>query len=165
MLERKPETNPLEWRKRPIPTHPRNISDEAWSVYRDIGFSHCDPAGIVYTPRFIDLVNGVIEELFLKELKIDYHKTILKDRVGLGYASVDTDFFAPATMGDRLLFTPIITHIGRCSAIFHVHCVRDVREIMACRLVMVTTSLNTNQAISIPAALKEALQSYKDRCR
>ena len=54
-------------------------------------------------------------------------------------------------MGDRLSFTVLIEHIGRTSIIFSVHCVREIEEMMRCRLVMVTTSLNTNSAINIPA--------------
>ncbi len=154
-----------ENRKRAVPIHPREIPDEAWSVYRDIRFSDCDPAGIVYTPRFIDIVNGTIEELFLKELRIDYHAMIQRDRVGLGYASVDTDFFRPALMGDRVSLTPLVASVGRSSIVWNVHCVREITEIMRCRLVMVTTSLDTHQPISIPASLKTALLSYQDKCR
>jgi acyl-CoA thioesterase FadM len=35
---------------------------------------------------------------------------------------------------------------------------------MRCRLVMVTTSLSTRNAINIPPALKEALSAYKQMC-
>lgn len=152
-------------RERPLPLHPRYLSDDAWTTKRNVRFSDCDPAGIVYTPRFIDMANGVIEDFFLDRLRIDYHALIQKDRVGLGYKSVDTDFFRPAFMGDRLHFTVTMEHIGRTSIIFVIHCVREIEEIMRCRLVMVTTSLNTNNAINIPPDLKDALIAYRDSCR
>ena len=152
-------------RERPVPIHPRYFSDDAWATLRTVRFSDCDPAGIVYTPRFIDLVNGVIEDFFIGQLRIDYHALIRTDRIGLGYKSVDTDFFKPAFMGDRLSFTVLIEHIGRTSVIFSVHCVREIEEVMRCRLVMVTTSLNTNSAINIPVNLKDALTAYRDACR
>jgi acyl-CoA thioesterase FadM len=151
-------------RERPVPLHPRYLPDDAWSAPRTVRFSDCDPAGIVYTPRFIDMVNGVIEDFFNEELQINYYEMIGAKRVGLGYASVDTDFFKPSFMGDRLTFTPIVVHIGRSSAIFLVHCHRGADEIMRCRLVMVTTSLNTNAAISMPIELREALVAYQDNC-
>ena len=152
-------------RERPVPLHPRYLSDDAWSTPRTVRFSDCDPAGIVYTPRFIDMVNGVIEDFFAGQLRIDYHALIRTDRVGLGYKSVDTDFFEPAFMGDRLSFTVLIEHIGRTSIIFSVHGIREIEEVMRCRLVMVTTSLNTHNAINIPADLRDALAAYRDRCR
>jgi 4-hydroxybenzoyl-CoA thioesterase len=152
-------------RDRALPIHPRYFPDDAWSTIRMVRFSDCDPAGILYTPRFVDLVNGVVEDFFPARLRIDYHALIQTERVGLGYKSADCDFFKPALMGDRLQFTVIVEHIGRTSVIFSIHCVREIEEIMRCRLVMVTTSLNTHNAITIPRPLKDALTSYKDICR
>jgi 4-hydroxybenzoyl-CoA thioesterase len=152
-------------RERPMPLHPRYLPDDAWTTKRNVRFSDCDPAGIVYTPRYIDMANGVIEDFFIDRLGINYHDVIQKDRVGLGYKSVDTDFFKPAFMGDRLNFTVVIEHIGRTSIIFVIHCVRELEEVMRCRLVMVTTSLNTNNAINIPPDIKDALIAYRDSCR
>ena len=151
-------------RDRALKIHPREYPDEAWSTRRIVRFSDCDPAGIVYTPRFIDLVNGVVEDLFLERLRINYHG-LIRDGVGLGYRSVDIDFFRPALMGDRLEFIPLIEHIGRTSVIFSIHCVREVEEIMRCRLVMVTTGLNTHSARDIPGPIKDALIAYQESCK
>jgi acyl-CoA thioesterase FadM len=63
-----------------------------------------------------------------------------------------------------LQFTVLVEHVGRTSVIFSVHCVREIEEIMRCRLVMVTTSLNTRNAIALPPALKDALCAYRDMC-
>lgn len=150
-------------RERPVQIHPRYLPDAAWTTMRTVRFSDCDPAGIVYTPRFIDLINGAIEDFFVQRLRLDYH-ALIKDGLGLGYKSVDTDFFLPALMGDRLGFTVLIEHIGRTSIIYSVHCVREVTEIMRCRLVQVTTSLNTHNPVSMPANVKDALTAYREAC-
>ena len=152
-------------RDRALPIHPRYFPDDAWTTMRMVRFSDCDPAGILYTARFVDLVNGVVEDFFLARLHVSYHDLIQKEHIGLGYKSADCDFFRPALMGDRLQFTVLVEHIGRTSVIFSIHCVREIEEIMRCRLVMVTTSLNTHNAITIPRPLKDALISYKDNCR
>ena len=154
-----------EGRPRSYPIHPRELPDGAYTTRLNIRFSHCDPAGIVYTPRFFDIINSVIEDFFTHELNINYYDMIGKRRVGLGFASVDSDFFRPAFMGDRLAFTPLITRLGRCSIIYSVHCFRELEEVMRCRLVIVTTSLNTNRAISMPQDLRTALVAYQDNCR
>ena len=152
-------------RERALPIHPRYYPEDAWTVIRMVRFSDCDPAGILYTPRFVDMVNGVVEDFFLARLRISYHDLIQNERIGLGYKSADCDFFKPALMGDRLQFIVLVEHIGRTSVIFSVHCVREIEEIMRCRLVMVTTSLSTHNAITIPRPVKEALTAYKDNCR
>ena len=151
-------------RGRALPIHPREYPEDAWVAKRSVRFSDCDPAGIVYTPRFIDLVNGVIEDLFVQRLRINYHG-LIQDGVGLGYKSVDVDFFRPAQMGDNIEFIPLVEHIGRTSVIFSVHCVREIEEIMRCRLVMVTTGLNTHSARNIPSQVKTALIAYQESCK
>ena len=32
----------------------------AWRITVPVRFSHCDPAGIVYFPRYFDMINGVV---------------------------------------------------------------------------------------------------------
>ena len=132
---------------------------------RLIRFSHCDPAGIVYTPRFVDLMNGAVEDFFPGALGLDYYRFIRDERVGLGYAKLDCDFFRPGLMGDQLVFSVVLDRIGGASATFIVHAHRREDEIVRGRLVMVTTSLDEHRAIALPDALRGALFAYQDRCR
>ena len=36
----------------------------AWRITVPVRFSHCDPASIVYFPRYFDMINGVVEDWF-----------------------------------------------------------------------------------------------------
>ena len=137
----------------------------AFSTPRLIRFSHCDPAGIVYTPRFVDLMNGAVEDFFPGALGLDYYRFIRDEKVGLGYAKLDCDFFRPGLMGDRLVFSVVVGRIGGASATLTVHAHRGEDEIVRGRLVMVTTSLTEHRAIALPDALRTALLAYQDRCR
>ena len=88
----------------------------AWRTTILVRFAHCDPAGIVYYARFFDMMNGAIEDWFSQSLGLDYHAFIGPRRIGLGYAKADADFFAPATMGDRLTFAVLVDRIGGASS-------------------------------------------------
>jgi acyl-CoA thioesterase FadM len=132
---------------------------------RQIRFSHCDPAGIVYTPRFVDLMNGVIEDFFPQALGLDYYRFIRDERIGLGYVKLDCDFFLPGLMGDQLVFSVVVGRIGGASATLVVHGHRGEDELVRGRLVMVTTSLAAHRPIPLPADLRTALTAYQDRCR
>jgi 4-hydroxybenzoyl-CoA thioesterase len=152
-------------RERALPAHPRYFPEDAWTTMRMVHFSDCDPAGSLTMPRFVDMAGGVVEEFFQARLRINFRDLIEIERITLGHKSADCDVFKPALMGDRLQFTILVEHIGRTSLIFSIHCVREIEEIMRCRLVMVTASVNTHSAITIPRAVKDALTSYKDNCR
>lgn len=149
---------------RPRPAGPDTLPAGAWRAPRMVRFSDCDPAGIVYTPRFVDMINGVIEDFFPEALGLDYH-AILRGGVGLGYAKLDCDFFSPGLMGDRLEVAVVVGRIGGASAHFTVHIHRGDDELLRCRLVMVSTSLASKAAIPLPPAVREALTAYQDRCR
>lgn len=129
-----------------------------------VRFSHCDPAGIVYTPRFIDMMNGAIEDLFPGALGLDYHSIIGEERIGLGYASVACDFFQPARMGDQLTLTLVVDHVGGASVRLTVYVHRDDDEVARGRFVLVTTSLVTHRPLRYEP-VRSALAAYQERCQ
>ena len=48
----------------------------AWRIIVPVRFSHCDPAGIVYFPRYFDMINGVVEDWFAGTLGLPHHHFI-----------------------------------------------------------------------------------------
>jgi 4-hydroxybenzoyl-CoA thioesterase len=131
---------------------------------RGVRFSDCDPAGIAYTARLIDLMNGAIEDLFPARLGLSYHAVIRERRVGLGYGRVDCDFFQPAQMGDALVMSVLVDRIGRGSIAWRVHIHRDGEEVARGQLVTVTTSLDGHKAMPAPGWLREPLLAYRRDC-
>lgn len=154
-----------EGRLRPFPLGAGKLPSNVYSVTKIARYADCDLAGVVYAPRFIEVVHGVIEDFFNSELRINYHEIVGVRHMGFSFASVDTDFFAPARLGDLIVYTPLVSHIGRTSIVFVVHCHRGAEEVMRCRLVMVTISLSTLAAISIPGDIREALTYYQANSR
>ena len=149
-------------RSRPAPRSASALPPAAFRTLRRVRFSDCDPAGIVYTPRYVDMLNGVIEDFFLDGLGIDYHG-LITGGLGLGYASLHCDFFRPAHMGDRLTMTPLVDRIGGTSVEFVVHGHDGNDEILRGRLVMVTTRLG--RPIPLPPPIRAALTRYQEHCQ
>src|SRR5436190_6672491 len=106
-----------------------------------IRFGSCDPAGIVYTPEYLDLFSGVIEDWYGEALGISYHELVGKRRTGLGYAHVSADFAKPSSMGDVLDVAVIVRDVGRASLTFTVHAFNGGLECVRSTFVTVTTSL------------------------
>jgi len=159
-----PSSEPVsDVRVRPIPVS--ELPAKAFSGRRMICFFDCDPAGIVFTPHFVTILNGVIEDLFLGALGLNYHALIRDDRIGLGYAHINCDFFLPAQMSDQMVFTPLVKRIGRSSVGFLVHGHRGADEVVRGNFVMVTTSIETYRPISLPKPIRTALVAYEKICR
>jgi len=141
------------------------LGEGVWRATVPVRFSHCDPAGIVYFARYFDLINGVVEDWFCQELRIDYHEVIGRRRIGLGYVSTNAEFVRPGFMGDQLEFAVIVHRIGRSSLTLRIHASRNSEPVLLAELVIVTTSLDIHQSIPLPDDIRAALERYQEKCR
>ncbi|EAV46136.1 thioesterase superfamily protein [Stappia aggregata IAM 12614] len=76
-------------------------------------FKHCDPAGIVFYPRYFEMMSDCVEAFFDKVVEWPF-KDIHK--VGaVPTAEIRTRFLAPSRLGDHLVFNLKLTTVGRTS--------------------------------------------------
>lgn len=90
------------------------------SYSRDIQieFNHCDPAGIVFFPRYHEMLNSVVENFFADELGRSFARISLEDRCGVPTVRLLTEFRQPSHLGEVLRFTLRVAGVGRSSADF-----------------------------------------------
>jgi len=84
-----------------------------------IEFNHCDPAGIVFYPRYFEMTNSVVENFFADVLDCSFAK-MMEDRAGVPTARIEVNFHAPSRLGEKLDFALDITRIGRSSVGFRI---------------------------------------------
>ena len=150
---------------RPTPVALEALPPAAFHTTTRVMFAHCDPAGIVFTPRFVDMVHGAIELFVPAALGLDYYEVIEQRRVGLGYAHVELDFFAPVFAGESLRFTVLVNGIGGGSVTYVVHGHREQTPVLRATLVMATTDLARHRAMPVPDWLRTPLALYQAACR
>ena len=135
-----------------------------WSVEVAVRFGHCDPAGIVFTPRYFDMLNEVIERFFVTALQIDYYALLTTRRIGLGYVQASCEFLKPSRMGDLLDIAVLVERIGRGSYTLVLPILKGGTEVARGRLITVPTLLDSAEACPIPADIRVALEAYRERC-
>jgi 4-hydroxybenzoyl-CoA thioesterase len=129
-----------------------------FSRTRQIRFSDCDPAGIVFYPQYFVMFNGLVEDWVSEGLGISYRELVIERRVGLPTVHVDADFRAVSQMGDTVTLSLGVARIGARSLTLDLHCVGADGEVrMNMRQVLVTTSLASHAAIDIPPDLRAAI--------
>ena len=52
------------------------LPNGVWRTRIPVRFGSCDPAGIVYTPEYLNLFNGVIEDWYGEALGLPYHELV-----------------------------------------------------------------------------------------
>lgn len=66
-----------------------------------VRFGDCDPAGIVYFPRFFDLFHQAMETWF-QRLGVSYHDVIVGRKIGFPAVHTEADFRRPSWFGEQL---------------------------------------------------------------
>ncbi len=130
---------------------------------RRIRFSDCDPAGIVFYPQYFVMFNGLVEDWVTEGLGIPYAELLGPRRIGLPTVSLQTEFRAISRMGDEVTLGLGVEHLGTRSLILALdgRCGDEVR--LRTRQVIVSTSLDTHQAIALPADLCAAVERFCSR--
>lgn len=131
-----------------------------WSTRATFRHGQCDPAGIVYTPKFFDVFNQAIEQWFGEALGISYYDIIGARRTGLGYASAAATFFIPCMMGEEIEIVVEVTRIGGKSYTLTLHAFKGEDEALRGQFVTVATALDIHRSIPIPDDIRQALTVY-----
>ncbi|WP_230970867.1 acyl-CoA thioesterase [Nitrogeniibacter aestuarii] len=130
---------------------------------RLIRFSHCDPAGIVFFPRYFELLNGVVEDWWAHIGK-PWTETVSERRMGTPTAQIDTTFVAPSHFGETVRFELSVTHVGNSSLhLTHRIVGPDGGERVRFEQRMVATSLDTHRPMPWPEDIRQAIHGFKEK--
>ena len=77
-------------------------------------FQHCDPAGIVFYPRYFEMLNATIETWF-EAMGYPFATLLGPMGVGVPTATTAATFHAPSRLGERLGFELSVERVGRTS--------------------------------------------------
>lgn len=113
------------------------------SYARDIAieFNHCDPAGIVFYPRYFEMTNSVVENFFAAELGYSFAR-MMRTGQGVPTARLECDFRAPSRLGDLLRFELNALRLGGSSVALALlaSCAGELRLTCAITLVWVNAA-------------------------
>jgi len=128
-----------------------------------IRFAHCDPAGIVFFPQYLVMVNSLVEDWVSDELGIPYSQLLMKRRTGLPTVSLSCEFTAISRMGDEVLLGLSVERLGQRSIGLQLGCRQGDEERFRMRQVLVCTSLESHRAVDVPPDLRNAIGRFIER--
>ncbi len=114
-----------------------------------IRFSHCDPAGIVFYPRYIELGVEAVEDWFGQGLGVSFWALHEEHRLGIPAVHLDVNFITPSRHGDLLDFLLSVAHIGNSSMTLDVIVECEGQRRFRERIVVVMVSLDTMRSVPI----------------
>lgn len=128
-----------------------------------IRFAHCDPAGIVFFPQYLVMVNNLVEDWIGDALGLPYAELLVRRRIGVPTVSLQCEFTAMSRMGDDVLLGLSVQRVGNSSITLQLGCRLDDEERFRMRQVLVCADLDTHRAIAIPEDLRRAIDTFTER--
>ncbi|MDO5528896.1 MAG: thioesterase family protein [Paracoccus sp. (in: a-proteobacteria)] len=126
-------------------------------IYRrqiPVEFGHCDPAGIVFYPRFFEMMNSVVEN-FCREVLDEPFARMMDEGRGLPAVRATLDFSAPSRLGDVLEWRLSVEEIGGSSIRFGI----SVEGRLSGAITVVWLGAS-KRPVKIPAEIRTKLEQY-----
>lgn len=126
-------------------------------------FQHCDPAGIVFYPRYLEMVNETVEAWFSECLGVSFAKLHGEMERAVPTVALQVEFRSAGRHGDELVFVLTPERIGRSSLDISVAawCGEKLRSTFTATLVF--TTRDGGAAKPWPEDLRKALEAEISR--
>jgi|TARA_R110002124_G_scaffold153876_1_gene320903 4-hydroxybenzoyl-CoA thioesterase len=127
----------------------------AFTTQRKVRFQHCDPAGIVFYPRYFEMINSVVEDWFEEVVQRDFNQLHVESGTGVPTAAIDTQFHAPSRLGERLTFELAVQAVGRSSLTLQIIAYCGDQKRLTSRSTLVYVDLNSGQPMPWTEAMRQ----------
>lgn len=126
-------------------------------------FAHCDPAGIGYYPRYLELCDAAIEDWTAAAIGLSRRAMHLDRGLGLPTVDLHAEFARVSRIGDLLDFRVSVARLGRSSIdlAVDVRCGSEPR--LRIDLVQVLTRLDTMRAEPWPSEWRDRLMPSAEK--
>ena len=125
-----------------------------------IEFNHCDPAGIVFYPRYFEMVNSVIENFFADVVGRSFASMHFGADNGVPTVAIEAAFQRPSRLGEKVRFTLRVEKIGGSSVKLWVEGHGDDGPRM--QATMTLAWIDGMKAAPWPKEMRAALEAYKE---
>lgn len=125
-----------------------------------IEFNHCDPAGIVFYPRYFEMVNSVIENFFADVVGRSFASMHFGADNGVPTVAMEAVFQKPSRLGDKVHFILRVEKVGGSSVRLVVQGSGPDGPRM--QAAMTLAWIDGMKATPWPKEMRAALEAYKE---
>lgn len=133
-----------------------------YQVQRKVRFQHCDPAAIVFFPRYFEMINSVVEDWFEEVVGVSFNKMHTELRTGVPTANINTDFTAPSRLGDSLVFKLQPLKVGGASLTLEVSAWCGDQLRLRSQSTLVYIDMNSGRPLPWPDTMRQCFATAID---
>lgn len=136
-------------------------ANPVFATYVTVRFGDCDPAGIVFYPRYFEMFNNLVEDWCAQALGASFRELHLERGLGLPTVHVETSFVAPSELGELLRAELRVLKIGGASVTLQVRLAGPAGEDrVRASLVLALMNLKERRAVPIPEPLRARIAAF-----
>lgn len=126
-----------------------------------VRFADCDPAGIVFYPRYFQMFSNLVEDWCASDLGISFREMHIEKGFGLPTVHLETDFIAVSELGDLLRADLSVLKLGGASVTVKIRLSGpDGADRVRSTLVLVWMDLKRRRAMPIPDELRARIVQF-----
>lgn len=131
-----------------------------FQINMPVQFGHCDPAGIVFYPRYFEMINTLVENWLERGLGVGIRGLLDDRQLLVPTVAFNVEFFRPSRFGETLSFELNVTRLGRsaCTVALRAICGGETR--VAGSQVLVFISSQTRTSVAVPADLRTRIEAF-----
>lgn len=133
---------------------------DSFTLVHPVRFADCDPAGIVYFPKLLEMVNDLTEDWFDQGLGTPFNEFHLVQGNGVPVVNTRVDFLKACHLGERLSMELRIEHLGYSSTVLAVRGHVGGEDRLRLRHKVAIVSLERRRAIAIPDELRQRMERF-----
>lgn len=122
-----------------------------------VRFQHCDPAGIVFYPRYYEMLNLTVERFFEHQLGYSFNRLHKELSVTVPTVRIETDFLDASFLEDVLQFQMTLDKIGRSSLGFQIVCKCREEERLRALITLVCIDFDKKKATPWPTVVRDQI--------
>lgn len=134
----------------PHQNEPEALTENSFTTTTSVRFAQVDPAGIVFYPRYFEMLNAAVEDWFAQRIGVSFATLHLTRRIGVPTVKLESVFKAPSELGDVLEIKLTPKRVGRSSCTLAFSIVGDGRVRIEGQITFVCMGLDDKVARDWP---------------
>ena len=127
-----------------------------------VGFEHTDVAGVVFYPRYFEMLSKVTERWFQEGLGVSYRQFHQVEHRGIPLVEVHCRFMRPSFLSDVLNYRLAVAKLGRSSATLHIEAFCSGEQRLEADMVVVHTQVQQDgmRSTAFPAEMAARMKEF-----
>jgi 4-hydroxybenzoyl-CoA thioesterase len=130
----------------------------SFKVRTQIRFAHIDAAGIVFYPRFFEMLNGAVEDWFDQDLGWSFAAMHKERKMGVPTVHLETDFVAACELGEWVEISLDVERLGEKSVTLAFAFTVAGERRLGGKVVLVCMQFGVRRALPWPDDLRAGIQ-------